>query len=204
MNDIYTISMILSIATFTLTMNITPGPTNIILLSSVLNFGYKRSLPFMIATIISYPLMMIFVGLGVGMFLIQHPTIMTILKVVGVLYLCWMAWKIATSTKTYDSNDDTQAQPFTFWQGFLYPWINIKAWIVYSATISMFVTSSDNSFLQVSIIALFVFITMIITSYTWSFGGIILKQLMKNENFIRKLNLSMAILLIISILPILI
>ena len=77
MTDIYTISMIITIAVFTLTTHITPGPTNIILLSSVLNFGYKRSLPFMLANIISYPIMMIFTGFGFAMILIQYPQLST-------------------------------------------------------------------------------------------------------------------------------
>jgi threonine/homoserine/homoserine lactone efflux protein len=201
MSDIYTISMILSIATFVLTTHITPGPTNIILLSSVLNFGYKKSLPFMIANIISYPMMMVFTGLGIGMFLIQHPTIMSLLKVVGVTYLCWMAWKIANDTSSYETKN-TQNKPLTFWQGFVFPWINPKAWIVYSSTLSLFITSSEESFSQISVIVLFIFTAMIITTYAWSFGGIILKKLMKNEQFIKKLNLGMAILLVVSILPI--
>lgn len=52
MNEIYTLPLLISIATFILTTHITPGPTNIILLSSVLNFGYKKTLPFIIANII--------------------------------------------------------------------------------------------------------------------------------------------------------
>lgn len=202
MNDIYTISMIISIAVFTLTTHITPGPTNIILLSSVMTFGYKRSLPFIIANIISYPVMMIFVGLGVGMFLTQHPTIMSILKFVGIIYLCWMAWKIAQDNSTYDTDEAVKSKPFTFWQSLIYPWLNPKAWIVYTSVVSIFVTSSEKSFLQIGLIVLFIFIAMIITSYTWAFGGIVLKRFMKNEKYIKRVNQTMAFLLVASIIPI--
>jgi len=202
MTDIYTISMILSIAAFTLTTHITPGPTNIILLSSVLTFGYKRSLPFMIGNIISYPMMMIFTGFGFGLFLTQHPTMMSILKVFGIVYLCWMAWKIFKDTSSYDEKDAIKNKPFTFWQSLIYPWLNPKAWIVYSSMISVFITSSDDSFIQMGMIVLFIFISMIITVYIWAFGGIVLKRFMKNKKFIKRLNQTMAILLVASILPI--
>ncbi|KAB7884559.1 LysE family translocator [Poseidonibacter ostreae] len=204
MTDIYTISMIITIAVFTLTTHITPGPTNIILLSSVLNFGYKRSLPFMIGNIISYPIMMIFTGFGFGLLLTQHPTMMSILKVFGMAYLCFMAWKIFKDTHTYDTKKAVEKEPFTFWQSLIYPWLNPKAWIVYSSTISVFITSSENSFIQMSIIVFFIFISMVITVYAWAFGGVILKKFMKNEKFIKRINQTMAILLVASIIPILI
>jgi threonine/homoserine/homoserine lactone efflux protein len=194
--------MILSIATFILTTHITPGPTNIILLSSVLTFGYKRSLPFMLANIIAYPIMMIFIGLGFGVILTQYPDIMSILKVLGIVYLSWMAWKIFKDTSTYNSQENTETKPFSFLQSLIYPWLNPKAWIVYSSTISVFITSVDNSLGQMSIIVFCIFISMIITVYVWAFGGILLKRFMTNKKFIRKLNQSMAILLVASIIPI--
>jgi len=202
MNDIYTISMLISIATFTITTYISPGPTNIILLSSVLNFGYKKTVPFMLANVISYPLMMLAIGLGVGLFLTQNQSIMTILKVVGISYLCWMAYKIAKDSSSYDTSDSKEIQPFTFWQGFIYPWINPKAWIVNTSAISIFVTSSENSLMQVGVIVLFILLAMIITVYAWSIGGIILKRFINNKKFIKRVNLVMACLLISSIIPI--
>ena len=204
MYEIYTLPLIISIATFILTTHITPGSTNIILLSSVLNFGYKKTLPFMIANIISYPLMMSLTAFGLGIFLIEHPTIMLILKITGLIYLCYMAWKIATTNNSIDDNKSAQnSVPFTFIQGFIYPFLNPKAWIVYTSAISIYVTSVDKSFLQIGVIVLFIFVSMIIATFLWSVGGIAIKKLLKNDKFLKKLNISMAVLLILSVLPIL-
>lgn len=201
MSDIYTLSMILSIGAFTFTACITPGPTNLILLSSVLTFGYKRSLPFMVAHIISYPLMMLLTGLGVGLFLTQHPTLMSGLKIVGILYLCWMALKIAKDTSTYETDESPSSQPFTFWQAMVYPLLNPKAWIVNLSAISIFVTSAEQSSWQIGIIVLCVLGSMIITTYTWTFGGLVLRRYMRDIRFIRGFNISMALLLVGSVLP---
>ena len=204
MSDIYTMSMIVSIATFILTTHITPGPTNIILLSSVITFGYKKTLPFMIANIISYISMVIFVSLGVGIFLSQHQTIADILKIVGFTYICWMAWKIANDSTTPDSRESIKSKPFTFWQSFIYPWLNLKAWIVYSSMISIFVTSSQKSFEQMSIIVFFIFIALLINTYLWAMGGIVLKKFLKEVKIIKRFNQVMAFLLVASVLPVLI
>ena len=200
MSDVYTLSILVSIAVFTLSTHITPGPTNIILLSSVLNFGYKKSLPFMLANIISYPMLMGFITLDIGMFLIQYPIAMSSLKFIGVIYLCYMAYKIATISQTYESKEDIK--PFTLWQGIVYPWLNPKAWIVYTSTISIYITSSDKSSLQLAIIVLFIFVSMIITTYAWTFGGVILKNTINDSKFIKKVNITLAILLLSSMIPI--
>lgn len=203
MNDIYTISMIISISIFILTTHISPGPTNIILLTSAVNFGYKRSIPFMFGCIISYPLMMILTGLGIGVFLIKYTLLMQILKIIGVVYLLWMAWKILNDNNSYNT-EEKQNKPFTFLQAFTYTILNPKAWVVYTTAISIFVTSQENSLLQISVIVFITLIAMIITVYTWLFGGIVLKKFLKNKQSIKRINITMAILLLASIIPILI
>ena len=115
-----------------------------------------------------------------------------------------MAWKIFNDSSSFDNDSSITTKPFSFWQGLVYPWINPKAWIVYSSTISVFITSSENSFIQMRIIVFFIFISMVITVYAWAFGGVILKKFMKNEKFIKRINQTMAILLVASIIPILI
>lgn len=203
MNDIYTISMIISISIFIFTTHISPGPTNIILLTSAVNFGYKRSIPFMFGCIISYPLMMILTGLGIEVFLIKYTLLMQILKIIGVVYLLWMAWKILNDNSSYNT-EEKQNKPFTFLQAFTYTILNPKAWVVYTTAISIFVTSQENSLLQISVIVFITLIAMIITVYTWLFGGIVLKKFLKNKQSIKRINITMAILLLASIIPILI
>ena len=203
MNDIYTMSMIVSISTFILITHITPGPTNVILLSSVLNYGYKKSFPFMLANIISYPLLMVFTAFGIGMFLIQHHNIMLMLKIIGLVYLSWMAWKIFNDSTSYENGESVKTKPYSFLQGLVYPWLNPKAWVVYSSIITVFVTSIEKSSQQFSFIIFLIFIAMIITVGVWSIGGILLKRFLKNKEVLKRINQTMAILLICSIIPIL-
>lgn len=202
MNEIYTMSMLVSILIFILSTHITPGPSNIILLSSIFSHGYKKSIPFMLGCIISYPLLMLLAGFGVAGFLVQFPSVMFILKIIGVSYLCWMAWCIAMSSTNYENDTKEKTKPFGFKDAFFYTIFNAKAWIIYISAISLFVTSSENNFSQVWVIVLITLISMIITVYVWGFGAVILKKFIKNQKLIRALNVIMAVLLVTSIVPI--
>lgn len=126
---------------------------------------------------------------------------MLAMKIFGIIYLSWMAWRIATDNNTYDA-DDVLKKPFSFLHAFIYTILNPKAWIVYTSILSIFVTSVEESIYQISIIVLFILISMIITVYIWALGGVILKKFIKNKKFIKSLNLSMAVLLLLSIVPI--
>jgi len=66
MNQFYPFTMIISITSFALASTMTPGPNNIMLLSSGLTFGYKRTIPHALGVTFGFPIMVICVGLGVG------------------------------------------------------------------------------------------------------------------------------------------
>lgn len=200
MEHIYTLSLIISIVTFALTSTLTPGPNNIMLLSSGLTFGYRRTFPHMLGIIIGFPIMIICIGLGLGMIFQQYHSLFHILKIVGALYLLWMAYKIATNVNEYDTNT-IEGEPFSFWQAVLFQWVNVKGWIVAITSISIFVTSVDQTSFQVFIIAFVYLLGAVIATNLWVLGGVILKKILKNQNYISIFNKVMAFLLIISIIP---
>ncbi len=201
MEQFYTLTMLLSIATFTFSTVMTPGPNNIMLLSSGLTFGYKKTIPHMVGIVFGFPFMVVLVGFGMGVVFKQFPFIFTILKMVGILYLFWMAYKIATNTSGYDIDKDKESKPFTFMQSAVFQWVNPKAWIMAITAISVFVTSSDNNLFQVLTIALIYLLSGIISTNSWALGGVMLKKVIKDKIAIQIFNITMAILLIISVLP---
>jgi len=201
MEEFYTITMLISIATFTLSTVMTPGPNNIMLLSSGLTFGYKNTIPHILGIIVGFPIMVILVGLGMGMLFEQFPFLLTLLKVIGIVYLFWMAYKIANNHSTYQVDENSESQPFTFLQAAFFQWVNPKAWIIVVTAISVFVTSNESSFLQVLIIAFIYMISGIISTNSWTLGGVFLKQFIKDEKGVKFFNISMSILLVLSVLP---
>ncbi len=202
MQEFYTLAMILSIATFTLSTSISPGPNNIMLLSSGLTFGYKRTIPHMAGVFLGFPLMVLIVGLGMGALFEKFPIVLTILKGVGILYLFWMAYKIANNSSSYDVEENTESKPFSFMQAAMFQWVNPKAWIMAITSISIFVTSNENGLFQIIIISLIYFLSGCVSCNTWAFGGTVLKKFIKSEKSVQRLNIAMAILLVASVIPI--
>lgn len=202
MENFYTLAIILSIATFTLSTAITPGPNNIMLLSSGLTFGFKRTVPHMLGIVLGFPFMVLLVGLGLGIVFESFPIVFKILKIVGILYLFWMAYKIASNHSSFDINESEESKPFTFFQSATFQWVNPKAWIMAITAISIFVTAKDDNFMQVFIISFIYMLSGVISTSTWTAGGVLLKRFIKSSKSIKIFNITMAVLLIASVLPI--
>ena len=200
MNQIYTLTMIISITSFALASTMTPGPNNIMLLSSGLTFGYKRTIPHALGINFGFPVMVICVGLGVGKLFEVFPFVYTVLKVVGISYLFWMAWHIA-NTKGSPATQNKNDKPFTFFQAALFQWVNPKAWVVAITSTAAFITDHQIAFIQVMIIACIFFLCGILSTNSWSLGGVMLKRFIQNERLIKIFNITMAILIVGSILP---
>jgi len=192
MDQFYTITMIISITSFALASTMTPGPNNIMLLSSGLTFGYKRTIPHALGVNFGFPVMVICVGLGVGKLFEVFPLVYTVLKVVGISYLVWMAWHIA-NTKGSLKAENEKDKPFTFFQAALFQWVNPKAWMI--------AITSTAAFIQVMIISCIYFFCAILSTNSWSLGGVMLKRFIQNERLVQIFNITMAILIVGSILP---
>ena len=90
---------------FSFATSLTPGPNKIMLLSSGLTFGYKRTIPYILGVVIGFPLMTICLGLVLGKFFQLYLYSFTILKFIGIVYILWLTWKIANSSPRFKEND---------------------------------------------------------------------------------------------------
>jgi len=201
MQEIYTIAMLISITSFTLAGVLTPGPNNIMLLSSGLTFGYKNTIPHILGIILGFTLMVVCVGLGIGALFEMYPFIFSILKYLGISYLFWMAWHIASSKGGISTKGSSKDKPFTFLQAAIFQWVNPKAWVMAITSTATFTTSAEHAFVQVLIIAFIFLLSGVISCNTWTLGGVYIKKLIKNELHVRVFNITMAILIVASILP---
>ena len=200
MFDIYTFTFVLSIVSFTLATVLTPGPNNIMMLSSGLNFGYKRTLPHMMGVAFGFAFMVVCVGMGINIIFDTFPFVYDIMKVVGFIYILWMALQIANSS--VDIKENKNSKPFTFIQIVLFQWINPKAWIMAITAISSFTVLNHDMFTQVLVIAFIYLLSGFISTNTWTLGGVFLKKLLKNKKAVKIFNIFMALLLVASIIPV--
>jgi len=170
------------------------------LLSSGLTFGYKRTVPHMLGVVLGFPLMTILVGLGLGEFFKTYPFAFSVLKVLGMLYLLFLAWKIATSSPEFKKNDE-DSQPLKFLPIVFFQWMNPKNWIKIITAMSVYVTSVEYASIQIIIISIIFFLTVLVSANSWALGGVVLKKLIKSPKGIKRFNIVMAMILVLSLVP---
>lgn len=108
-------TLITALAGFAFVSSITPGPNNLMLMASGANFGFLRSLPHMAGVGFGFLLMIVLVGLGLAQVFELYPLSHTILKIASVLYLLYLAWKIANAAPKGTTED--AGRPMTFFTG---------------------------------------------------------------------------------------
>ena len=176
MQEIYTYTMLLSITSFAIATAFTPGPNNLMLLSSGLTFGYKRTLAHILGVAVGFPIMVLAVGLGLGTVLEHYPMVYKVLKVLGIGYLLWMAWHIANTQGSLNTDEHQNDKPFTFIQAALFQWVNPKAWIMAVTAISSFTTQNSEVLYQVGVIAFIYLAVGIFSTHSWALGGVLLHK----------------------------
>lgn len=193
-----TLELLIAFAVFAFVASITPGPNNLMLMASGANFGFRRSIPHMLGIGIGFVVMVILVGLGLAQVFDAYPVSYTVLMVLSVVYLLFLAWKIATAAPP--DNVEQTGSPFTFLQAALFQWVNPKAWAMALTAISVYSPSqSIDSILLVAVI--FGLINLPSVS-TWTLLGQQLRRILTNPLRLRLFNVGMAVLLLASLYPV--
>ena len=127
---------ILPLLAFVFVMVGTPGPNNLMLLSAGANFGFRRSVPHILGISVGCQVLLFAIALGLGQLLAAYPSLAIALKVMGGLFLIYMAVQLARP-KPAKLETVKELKPLTFWQAALFQWVNPKAWLMLIAVIVM-------------------------------------------------------------------
>ncbi|SAI45714.1 amino acid efflux protein [Bordetella ansorpii] len=193
------LSLLGPLALFALVSSITPGPNNVMLASSGLTFGFRRSVPHMMGVNIGFSLMVLLVGLGLGAVFQQAPVLYDILKYAGTAYLLYLAWKIANSGPL--ETGETRGKPFTFMQAALFQWVNPKAWVMSVGIIATY-TPQVGFFGNLIIASLVCCAVNLPAISVWVLFGSGLRRWLHRPNAIKAFNVGMAVLLVASLYPV--
>ncbi len=196
-----TYPLFLPIISFAIATAFSPGPNNLMLLSSGLTFGYRKTLSHIWGIVIGFPLMVMAVGLGVGTVFELFPKLYDILKILGMIYLLWMAWKIANSSGRFSDEGFSKKEPLSFLEALLFQWLNPKAWMMAITSTTSFTNSTENLLIQIFIIAFIYLIVGLGSTSFWALGGLFLQKIISNEHTLKWFNISMAVLIVLSVLP---
>src|SRR3954470_5749876 len=192
--------LFIAFVVFATVMFFTPGPNNIMLLSSGLTYGFRRTLPHIAGITIGFAFMIGAVGLGLGTVFITYPMLQTILKYAGVAYLIYLAAAIAMSGPVKAGQDNARG-PLTFWGAAMFQWINVKGWVMVIGTITAYAGIAAfplNILIQVVIsLALGV-----MSCSVWALFGSALRPVLTSPTAVRAFNIVMAALLLASLYPV--
>jgi threonine/homoserine/homoserine lactone efflux protein len=178
----------------------TPGPNNTLLMASGMNFGFRRTLPLIAGVTLGFPLMIALVGLGLGRVFDSYPIIYQSLKYAGAAYMLFLAWKIATAKLS--TSEDVAAKPMTFAQMMLFQWINPKGWVMAITALSAYTVASSYYTGVATVVGMFVLMG-ISSAITWAGFGAGLKSVMTDPRYFRVINIGLAALLVVSLVPML-
>jgi threonine/homoserine/homoserine lactone efflux protein len=191
----------LALLAYAFVTSITPGPNNLMLLTSGVNFGFTRTIPHMLGVGIGFVVMLLAVGLGIGAVLTAFPALHTGLKVAGAVYLLYLSWKIAM-TRSFKSDDASKSRPMTFLEAAAFQWVNPKAWVM--AVTAMAVYSNPAApLLSVVLIGLIFGLVNLPSVSTWAGFGMALRGFLSDPARLKWFNIAMGLLLAATLWPML-
>jgi threonine/homoserine/homoserine lactone efflux protein len=178
-----------------------PGPNNIMLLSSGLNYGFRRTLPHIAGITLGFSFLVLVVGLGMGAVFATYPLLQTVLKYAGAAYLAYLAIAIATA-EPQRAGRSVSGQPMTFIGAALFQWINVKGWVIVAGTITAYAAIAPYPWNMI-VLALLSLLVGLTSSTIWAFFGTAMQPIVSSPRAVRIFNVIMAILLAASLYPVL-
>lgn len=185
--------LLFAMFSFSLAMSISPGPVNMIILSSGVNFGIQKTLPYVMGATVGFTLLLLFIGLGLSELINEYPSFLKYLAVGGSLYIVYMGYKIATSKPSIEVKNLELPK---FYQGFVLQWVNPKAWIACVSGVSIFAV--PESFMPFFVFTSIYFVVCYASLAIWAFMGDKVSFLLNNRLRLLAFNVSLGAMLMIT------
>lgn len=191
--------LLLGLIGFAFVTSITPGPNNIMLMTSGANFGFRRTLPHMAGVALGFVFMAVAVGLGlIGLF-DAWPASYSVLKVASVGYMLWLAWKFAHAAPP--EGKKAEGRPMSFLQACAFQWVNPKAWAMALTAVTVYAPGQTAGAI---VTAALVFGAVNLPSVgSWALIGREMRRFLSTRRRLQAFNWTMAALLVLSLWPVL-
>ena len=191
-------SQLLPFMLFAFVASITPGPTNILVLSNSSRFGLGAAMPIIFGACSAAALIVLLVGLGAGEWLLRHPQLQQLMSWLGLAWLFYLAWQIARSPV-----DPVEAAAAPRRLGALgaagLQLVNPKVWMMALAVVGVFSGAAADAG-RYAIHALLFFLIALPCLAAWALLGAGAAKLLHSAAHLRRFNYAMALLLVVSAL----
>ena len=194
------IDVLYALVLFCFVSGVTPGPNNMMLMSSGVNYGFRRTLPHLLGVVIGFSLMVALIGLGLDAIFARFPALLPMLRYLGAAYMLWLAWKIAVSGPVKEGA--SEGRPLGFLGAAAFQWINPKAWVIAIGALTAYAVSANYT-ISVAFVALTYLLVGLPSSGAWVMFGSAMRKLLSDPKRVRPFNWTMAALLVASVGPVL-
>jgi threonine/homoserine/homoserine lactone efflux protein len=199
--------VLIAASLFSFVSSITPGPNNMMMLASGVNFGFRRSVPHWLGICGGFTFMLCAVELGLHTLLADHPALYDLLRYTGSAYLIWMAWRLDTATAAPAVQDgdasESEARPLGVLGAAAFQWVNPKAWVMAVTAMSAYLPAHAQPSDVLALALLFGVINLPCVA-CWAGGGAALRRFLQDPLRLRIFNISMALALLASLYPMLV
>jgi threonine/homoserine/homoserine lactone efflux protein len=192
--------LVIALVVFATAALFTPGPNNIMLMTSGLNYGFQRTLPHLAGVSIGFTLLVTITGFGLGAFFAAYPVLHTVLKYVGAAYLVYLAVRIATSHPA-KVRQDAEGRPMTFIGAVLFQWVNIKGWITAISAVTAYTAIAPYP-VNIIVLSGVMLVVEAGAALAWVGLGTSLQAVIREPVAVRTFNIVMALLLLASLYPV--
>ncbi len=194
---ICTMASLLPFLLFAFVASITPGPTNILVLSHSSRQGLLATLPIIFGACAAAALIVLVVGLGAGETLLRFPRVQQAMAWGGVLWLSWLAWQIFRSAPPSLNPTEQQEQGLSVLGAATLQLVNPKVWMMAMAVVSVFVGGGDQT-LQLLVLSLAFLLVSLPCMTLWALLGVGSRRLIGSPQAFRRMNAVLASLLLLS------
>ena len=175
----------------------TPGPNNILSSYSGFNFGFKKAIPLMLGVILGWTTMLTIMASGLIIIFQKYIFLQSIIKILGTIFLIYLAYKIAFSSA---NDSENIKKPVLFFDTFLFQFINPKGVMVAMIAVSTFIDVQNNYLRDATIVIITYFFMAVFSVSSWCLLGKYLRKFATSKNFIKKFNYIMSFLLIVCVI----
>lgn len=184
-------SLTLSMAAFALAASISPGPVNLVALAAGARHGLRPALRHVTGATLGFCLLLMLVGLGLHAVMLRWPGLTEALRWAGILFLLYMAWKLAADNGQLSDGDPHKAPGFFY--GAMMQWLNPKAWLACVAGVGAFVGEGETALLwRFTLIYL---VVCYLSVGCWAWAGTVIRRHLEEPRRMRLFNRSLAALL---------
>jgi threonine/homoserine/homoserine lactone efflux protein len=194
-------SALLSLFGFSVAMYITPGPNNVMVASSAANHGIRATLPHMLGIAFGFSLMLALVCAGLGSVLVSWPLLLPLFRWIGAAWLVWLAWQIASAPPPGEGG---RRRVLGFFGAAAFQWVNPKAWLIAVGAAGEYLSPHQSLIIQLARIFVVFLLVGMPCLLVWALLGSGAGRLLRSPVQLRAFNVAMALLLVLSLLPVLI